>query len=321
MRKGSAMIEQKLSRIDLNLLVSLSVLLKEKNVSKAANALYISQSAMSRTLQRLRDTFDDPLFYRTSDGMIASEKATKIGKLLPSLLSDLEAIVAYEVFEPSACSSHFSVSIPPLIGHTTMLSLLQKLAQVAPKVSVQEAPPISAPFDALESGGLDFALHTNSQVGTAYDATYIGQIDLSIFARQEHPLFTQNKRSNKSTSLSDCLTYQFVGLSIEAQQSTGYIHPLDTLLKQRGEARDVIFASHQLQVLTTLMKVTDHLLIGPSALKNSVDLMAYLGPVYNFELGESEQLKFYLLSHKRIEFSEEHQWFKGLLLDSLKAMF
>jgi DNA-binding transcriptional LysR family regulator len=315
------MIEQKLSRIDLNLLISLSVLLKEKNVSKAANALYISQSAMSRTLQRLRETFDDPLFYRTSDGMIASEKAKKIGKLLPSLLSDLEAIVGYEVFEPSACSSHFSVSIPPLVGHATMLSLLQKLAQVAPKVTVREAPPIYSPLDVLESGGLDFALHTNSQVGSAYDSTYIGQIDLSIFARKEHPLFIQNKHANKSTSLSDCLTYQFVGLSIEAQQNTGYIHPLDTLLKRWNAAREVVFSSHQLQVLTTLMKVTDHLLIGPSALKNSTDLMAYLGSVYDFELPDSDQLKFYLLSHKRIEFSEEHQWFKGLLLDSLKVIF
>lgn len=48
-------LEQELSRIDLNLLVSLSVLIKERNVSRAAQKLYLSQPAMSRTLARLRD--------------------------------------------------------------------------------------------------------------------------------------------------------------------------------------------------------------------------------------------------------------------------
>ena len=310
------MIEQNLSRIDLNLLVALSVLLKEKNVSRAANTLFISQPAMSRTLQRLRETFDDPLFYRTSDGIIPSEKANKIGKLLPRLLIDLENIVGHETFTPSSCDSHFSVSIPPLVGHATMLNLLQQLASVAPKARVQEMTPISSPFEALESGRLDFALHTNSQVSNAYDSTYVGQLDISIFSRKGHPLL-----NGKKNTLSDCLQYQFVGLSLEAQQTNNFVHPLDILLRQLGKEREVVFTSHQLQVLTTLLKVTDHLLIGPSALKKSADLMDYLSPVYHFELPEEQQLKFYLLTHKRIEFSEEHQWFKGLLLDSLKAMF
>ncbi len=72
------LLEQKLARIDLNLLISLSVLLKEKNVSRAAERLYLSQSAMSRTLQRLRDLFEDPLFHRTSSGIIPTEKAQAI---------------------------------------------------------------------------------------------------------------------------------------------------------------------------------------------------------------------------------------------------
>ncbi|WP_390623831.1 LysR family transcriptional regulator [Vibrio gallicus] len=53
---------KKLARVDLNLLVSLDVLLREKNVTQAAQVMFVSQSAMSRSLQRLRDTFEDPLF-------------------------------------------------------------------------------------------------------------------------------------------------------------------------------------------------------------------------------------------------------------------
>ena len=92
-------IENKLSRVDLNLLVSLSVLLQEKNVTKAAQRLYLSQSAMSRTLQRLREVFDDPLFHRSARGIVPTAKAIELGDKLPNLLSQLDDILTLEVFK------------------------------------------------------------------------------------------------------------------------------------------------------------------------------------------------------------------------------
>ena len=61
--------------IDLNLLVFFDVLLKERNVTRAAESLGISQPAMSNGLRRLRDLFADPLLVRTSDGMKPTERA------------------------------------------------------------------------------------------------------------------------------------------------------------------------------------------------------------------------------------------------------
>jgi DNA-binding transcriptional LysR family regulator len=59
-----------LSNIDLNLLVYFSVLLREGNVTKAAEHLGLSQPAMSNGLRRLRKVFNDPLLVRTSNGMM-----------------------------------------------------------------------------------------------------------------------------------------------------------------------------------------------------------------------------------------------------------
>jgi DNA-binding transcriptional LysR family regulator len=61
---------QKLSRLDLNLLVSLQALLEEKSVTRAAQRLFITQPAMSRVLQRLRHQLDDPLFTRTGNELV-----------------------------------------------------------------------------------------------------------------------------------------------------------------------------------------------------------------------------------------------------------
>ena len=70
-----------MSRIDLNLLVYLDVLLRECNVTRAAEELGISQPAMSNSLRRLRDLFDDPILVRTSDGMTPTDRALELQPL------------------------------------------------------------------------------------------------------------------------------------------------------------------------------------------------------------------------------------------------
>ena len=78
------------SRIDLNLLVYLDVLLRERNVTRAAEELGISQPAMSNSLRRLRDLFDDPVLVRTSDGMTPTDRALELQPLVRTVLTAAE---------------------------------------------------------------------------------------------------------------------------------------------------------------------------------------------------------------------------------------
>ena len=63
-----------LASVDLNLLVHFDVLMREKNVTRAAESLNITQPAMSNILRRLRKTFNDPLLIRSSEGMTPTER-------------------------------------------------------------------------------------------------------------------------------------------------------------------------------------------------------------------------------------------------------
>lgn len=63
------MFFEKLAKIDLNLLLTLHLLLEEKSVTRAAQRLCLSQSAVSKNLAKLREQFNDPLFSRTSYGL------------------------------------------------------------------------------------------------------------------------------------------------------------------------------------------------------------------------------------------------------------
>lgn len=66
--------------LNLNLLVFLDALLKEDNVSRAAEQLGMTQPALSNGLTRLRKQLDDPLFVRTSRGMVPTEKALSLAE-------------------------------------------------------------------------------------------------------------------------------------------------------------------------------------------------------------------------------------------------
>ncbi|WP_159084395.1 LysR family transcriptional regulator [Dongshaea marina] len=82
-----------LSRINLNLLVCLHVLLQEKSVSRAANQLCLSQSAVSKNLSQLRELTGDPLFIRQSHGLLPTSYALQIQGRLSELLDELDILL------------------------------------------------------------------------------------------------------------------------------------------------------------------------------------------------------------------------------------
>jgi|GEM_PF-3128866 len=83
-----------LANIDLNLLVMLYLLLKERNVTRAAARLGISQSAMSHALRRLRSMFEDPLLVSTPRGMVPTERALALVDLIEQTLANIESILS-----------------------------------------------------------------------------------------------------------------------------------------------------------------------------------------------------------------------------------
>jgi DNA-binding transcriptional LysR family regulator len=99
-----------ISRVDLNLLVYLDVLLRECNVTRAAEELGISQPALSNSLRRLRDLFNDPILVRTSDGMTPTDRALELQPLVRNVLAAAEqAILPKTDFDPMGSNRIFRV--------------------------------------------------------------------------------------------------------------------------------------------------------------------------------------------------------------------
>lgn len=101
---------ERLARLDLNLLTCLQVLLEEQNVSRAAIRLHLTQSAISKSLTRLRELFDDPLFVRSRYGMVPTPRAEALQPMLGLLLQQLGQQIEPLQFEPSSSQRHFTIA-------------------------------------------------------------------------------------------------------------------------------------------------------------------------------------------------------------------
>jgi len=305
-------IEQKLSRIDLNLLVSLSVLLKEKNVSRAADSLYLSQSAMSRTLQRLRELFDDPLFHRSSRGIIPTVRAKELEKLLPDLLGSLENIIEERTFDAKTSNKSFTISVPPLLSQSITLPLVKHLTKDAPNIRIIEHPTIVAPLPLLELGSLDFSIHITPPNDDNFDALHIGQLTPAIYARTSHPLFR-----NKQVTIEDCLNYNFIELLIESATGAHIENPLFELLYSGEKKKHTVLSSSQMHILLDVLDNSDNLMIANDMLLQHNDLDKKIAQIYQFDLPVNKKISLYLLAHKRIRCSEAHQWLKNVMINNV----
>ena len=139
------------SRIDLNLLVYLDVLLRERNVTRAAEELGISQPAMSNSLRRLRDLFDDPVLVRTSDGMTPTDRALELQPLVRTVLTAAEqAVLPKTDFNPAESSRIFRIMASDYSEATLLPVLLGRLRKQAPNIRLDIMTPSDVSFHDVE---------------------------------------------------------------------------------------------------------------------------------------------------------------------------
>ena len=105
------MREVHLRNLDLNLLQPLYELLKERHVTRAAERIFLSQPAMSRALERLREMFGDPLLVRSGRGYERTARGERVLQELESLMPRLEAMVRGETFDPAQSQGRFRVAL------------------------------------------------------------------------------------------------------------------------------------------------------------------------------------------------------------------
>jgi DNA-binding transcriptional LysR family regulator len=310
---------RQLSRIDLNLLVALQVLIEECNVSKAADRLFVTQSAMSKTLGRLRELFDDPLFTRSSHGMVPTPRALDLQKKLTVLLHGIQDLVADQEFDPWTCRGEFKVAIPEYIGMAILPSLLEELQQEAPHVRIVAISRIEQQLEQLASGDLDFAVHVKyPHYGSDFTVDPIASMPPVLLVRQAHPLRISKRELKTVDDLRNVVeNYPQVGWYVPDMEELDFVQ---RGVEQSDGARQVRFrgeivfeTSHMFSAIEVI-KRTNCVLFGPPLITRHPLLGVGVASM-RLPVREKNFFNYVLITHKRLEASPVHQWLRQKILD------
>ncbi len=179
-----------LRRFDLNLLISFDILMKERNVTRAAKRLFISQSAMSHNLRKLRSQLDDPLLVPTSGGMRPTQRSLELEGPIREMLMNIQWNLNPPVqFEPLSSKQCFVMGSTDYVEYVFLPPLLRHLKRVAPGVNIHlKRTDINATEEELERGTIDLAIQrVGQQFSSGVQQTQLLQESTVALLRADHP--------------------------------------------------------------------------------------------------------------------------------------
>ncbi|KMT65666.1 LysR family transcriptional regulator [Catenovulum maritimum] len=177
-----------ISKIDLNLLIYLDVLLREQNVTRAAQQLGITQPAMSNGLKRLRELLNDPVLVRTSDGMSPTEKARKLQPTVRKILLELEeALQPTDPFHPESSERVFRIMASDYAASTLLPALLSRLQDLAPNVRLDIMTPSDVTFHDVEEGKIDMAINRFDDLPLSFHQKVIWSDKFVCLTHKDNP--------------------------------------------------------------------------------------------------------------------------------------
>jgi DNA-binding transcriptional LysR family regulator len=226
--------------VNLNLFVAFDALLSERNVTRAARRIGVTQSAVSNALRALREVFDDPLFVRGPRGVTPTPRALDLAEHVQRGLASLGAALAPAVFDPASVERVFVLAASDYVELVVLPPLLVRLAKEAPGVRIEVRPwglHEVTPF--LEQGGADLMLGYYGRVPPLHPAQTLFTERYACIARANHP-----RIKGRPTLRQWVETPQVV-----VSETPGAIGAVDRALAARGLRRTIgVRVSHFLLV-------------------------------------------------------------------------
>ncbi|WP_321857386.1 LysR family transcriptional regulator [Paraburkholderia tropica] len=147
------------NRLDLNLLVTLDALLAERRITRAAERLNLSQSAISGMLAKLRTYFDDELLVPVGKSLELTPLAMELVQPVRDLLLQVQTIVTIDpAFDPSNARRHFKIAVSDYAINVFMPGLIPRIEHVAPGITLEFMPQVGDSAEKLRRGEYDLLI-------------------------------------------------------------------------------------------------------------------------------------------------------------------
>ncbi len=256
----------KVNRIDLNLLVYLDALLRERNVTQAANQLNLSQPAMSNGLRRLRELFNDPLLVRTSEGMTPTERALELEPVVREVLSKIDqAVQPRGDFEAGTAQRVFRIMASDYAESTLFPSVLGKLRTLAPGLTLDIMTPSDVSFLDVERGKIDMVINRFDSMPQSFHQIHLWDDSFTCVLSPENPVLKDFTLENylKANHVWVSKTGMGVGVGVDPSdvQRLGWV---DAALNRLGKKRQIRVFTRHYQAAMTLAEQNDLIVTLPT---------------------------------------------------------
>ena len=234
-------------RVDLNLLVYLDVLLRELNVTRAAEQLGITQPDMSNGLKRLRELFNDPLLIRSSDGMKPTERALDLQPKVRQILAETQYLLEpRQEFKPLTSKRVFRIMVSDYAEATLIPALIKHIRSEAPHIILDMLTPSDVSYQDMEQGRVDMAINRFDEIPQSFHQTVIWKDSFSCLINRDNPIV--HNFNLKTYLLAQHIwvskTGMGVGFGINPEKSGG-LGWIDSALARIGKKRKItIFTRH-----------------------------------------------------------------------------
>ncbi|MGS0891852.1 LysR family transcriptional regulator [Burkholderia stagnalis] len=294
-----------LRRLDLNLLVTLDVLLAEHNVTRAAEKLSMSQPSVSVQLQKLRDVFDDPLLLPGPRGMRPTARAEALREPLREALDAVErAVLPATPFDPASATHTWRVAATDYGETTIVLPALRTLRSVAPgtRLAVIELAPPRIEQDAAGSG-VDLAFHTTegSPAGMRRLPLFVERYVL--VGRAGHPKLRRRPTLAQFSALEHVIV---------SPDGGGFLGVTDDALTKAGVTRRVVLSVPHFLFVMSAVASTDLVAMLPERLVRDTPALRIVDApvdVPGYEMS--------MLWHERVHRDPAHRWLRETISASV----
>lgn len=245
-----------IERLDLNLLVTLDTLLAERNLTRAAKRLNLSQPALSARLARLRDVLGDQLLLPAQRGMLPTKRALELQAPLRDALEGVRrAILEGAEFEPSTAVATIAIAASDYGQYSILMPLIAVLRSEAPGIRiVWRTIDASALTVQMERGDADLAVMTPEtapellRMRTLYRERYVA------IARADHPVVR---------GMIDLDTFCALDHVVVSPQGGGFSGPADVALEAIGRSRRVVLSAPAFLIVPEIISRSDMIALVP----------------------------------------------------------
>lgn len=298
-------------RLDLNLLTVFDVVMTERHVTRAAQRLNMTQSAVSNALNRLRVLYQDQLFAKAPRGVQPTPRALALWPRIHDALEGLRETIDPQGFNARDAAQRFRISMVDLSAALLAPYLYRALHAESPRSGVFLVPHDPALTAArLMRRELDFAVNVEAPRSAIIQAMPLWTARYVLVARRGHPALDEPLSMQAFCALPQ--------LAVNLSGADDSPSAVDAALANLGFARHLALSVNHFAVAASVLRESDLVAVLPDRFALTAEARESLAirPL-PFNVPDAVM---YLSWHQRSNTIPSQQWFKGHVLQAVEAL-